>query len=166
MDSICCVADAQGYSVNGKFIICELSFYNGEMNLHQAFNPSIAWNEISPKEYRTLQFVRDNIHGLDLHPMRCLPSSKQAEEFIMKFYKKIYEEGKFIGTNNSQLEQEFKRLGIPYKRLIDAPKLFVLDSQKGNWPWTCMYHLHTNSPSPRCTVRKCMRLWKWLSENK
>ena len=167
MDSICGVADAQGFSVKGEFVICELSFDNFKYNLHRAFKPDISWTRISSKEYKTLQFTRDNIHGLDLHPDEDLMGSSKARLVIVEFFRQIHEEGKFIGIKNNQLEQELKLLKISYKRLDDAPKLSTLDENLNDLkPWTCIYHMKIDVPTPRCTMRKCFHLWSWVENCK
>lgn len=164
MNMICCVADALGFCVKGEFIICELTFFNSDKDLHQSFKPDINWPELSSREYKKLQFTQDYVHGLDLHPRKDLPSSKTARATILEFYKSTYKAGKFVAVKNGQLERELAMLKIPYKRLIEAPKLETLDEANGDIkPWTCSQHLKIDVPTPRCTVRKCYRLWSWLN---
>lgn len=165
MDSISCIADAQGFCVRGKFIICELSFFSKTKDLHQVFKPDIHWPDLSSKEYKKLQFTRDNVHGLDLHPIKDLPSSETARLFIYDFFKSTYVRGKFVGVKNSQLEKELKLLKIPYKRLDECPKLCSLDEKYiESKPWTCSYHLKIDVPTPKCSIRKCYRMWAWINK--
>lgn len=166
VNAICCVADAQGFCVKGEFIICELSFYNGTTELHQSFKPDINWPSLSSKEYKNLQYTRDHVHGLELHPRKELPLSSEARSYILEFFRSTREFARFIGVKNSQLEKEFKLLRIPYKRLEDAPKLATLDEKEPYFtPWVCSSHKKISAPTPRCTVRKCIRLWDWLKDN-
>ena len=166
MDSICCVADAQGYCVKGKFIICELTFFNDSKDLHQVFRPDIDWSRMTMNERKTIQFSCNNIHGLNPHTSKELPSSKTARSVILDFFRQTYKEGKFVGVKNNQLEKELKILQIPYKRLDDAPKLGTLDERQDvHGAWTCAYHMKIEAPTPRCTVRKCYRIWFWLENS-
>lgn len=163
---MCCVADAQGFCVRGEFIICELSFFNGNKDLYQSFKPDINWASLSSKQYRSLQYRRDHVHGLELHPIKELPLSSQARSYILEFFRSTREFGKCIGVKNSQLEQEFEFLKIPHERLVDAPKLETLDEGEQYFtPWVCSAHKKIAAPYPRCSVRKCYRLWNWLKDN-
>lgn len=166
-ENLACVADAQGYEIDGEFYICELVFYNDENDLYKLFDPDLPWTKITEKQFKTIKFTKDYVHGLDYLSVEHNPSSKTARKCIQEFYQKCATgEKKIVGVKNHHLERELKMMKIPCMSLETVPKLSILDKFYCSCEtWICNNHDKKKVFGLRCSVRKCYHIWKWIKSN-
>jgi len=165
-DELCLILDLEGFFLNKTFYVRELGYYtwNDEHGRH-AFSIPISHDSLNDRDKRTVQFVKNKIHGLSYQPT---PKEHFQNPLVLGILvQAIYEEyrqGKkaVVGYKGGHIEKDLlQKLNIPSLNLetLGCPKYDVLRTRFQDLLPSCGFH--QDDTLHHCPVTECHAFWKW-----
>jgi hypothetical protein len=175
MEKICAVVDAQGFYINNKFFVRELSMVSDELTICIEFDPGFNWHELSQEDKNIIMYSTKYIHGLYFRPFNpdkhnYLNKSEDIGFVLQKWYQMVATNQKYLFAHkNNQLGKILTELGI---QCIDLSELnfptYDKIQQKYGDVYLCAYHKRPRSFTKcnlTCAYRKACHLYRELKEN-
>jgi len=163
--NICAFVDAQGFYINGKFVVRECAIVSEKLQLCQEFNPNFKWNDLSDADKSNVKYCT-KYHGLTLNPkdLYLIPNSNKIEDYLKSFYTLLATDEKpYFAVKNDQFKQLLIDFNIPHcdlnKRNIPAIKQLERDFRT---TWICSHHMLSRNRYFKCAYRKCLIIWKYF----
>ena len=165
---VCMVIDLEGFFVQGTFQVRELGFYTWRgCHGRFAFYPSIKWNELSPKDKKTVWTVKHKVHGLTYSPRKNEHAFKQSyvKELINYLYQRNGIDGKeLVAYKGGHVEKDLlNALWIPNINLepFGCPKFekvikTIVEPLEG-----CGFHEYCDNA--HCSMVECHAFWLWMT---
>ena len=166
MDKLCAIIDAQGFIIDGKFYVRELSFneYNSPNVLTWEFELPYCFDELSPKDKITNHYIESNITGL---PYQLPIGSKHMSYDKLKpFIGYLYEKSKspsrkFFGIKNQQITDLLVELNISFISLENIPSVKQLQKF---YKTTVFCPNHTENHFGTCSAQKVDHIRRWIDD--
>lgn len=164
------VLDLEGFMIENKFVVRELGYYawtgdHGRM----AFYPPMTWNELSPKDRKTVWFVKYHVHGLTFSPMReeqAHPQSLLTPTLLSLYESFKTEKLNVVAYKGGRVEMDLlNSLHIPSVNLesYGCPRFDSLLSTIVEPLPNCGFHCHC--PNGHCSMVECHAYWLWMITN-
>jgi hypothetical protein len=161
MDKVCCVIDAQGFTLNGSFYPREITIISKTSKQTFLCDVRKVFLTSNDKDKKTNEFIYNNILGIN--------SSKDCgESGFIKLYQLyrefIYKNKNIVAIKNVQLKELLKKLNIPYIELEDYGCPAIDRLNEYYCYKACHFHKKSLMKKIRCSEQKCELLWQWIKD--
>ena len=165
--NVCMIIDLEGFFINGTFEVRELGFYTWKgCHGRFAFKPTRRWDELSPKDRKTVSVVKYHVNGLTYFPRKDENALNQdsVKKLVNYLYQRNGDEGReFVAYKGGHVERDLleslyiphvnlERFGCPkYEKILPS----IIEPLKG-----CSFH--TFCDKAHCGMAECHAFWLWM----
>lgn len=165
---VLCV-DIQGFNVNNEFLAKEVAITNGRQTNHYLFEMPAKYSSLSENDKKNVRYLTFQVHGLlfasghvEYNKINGMIQDKICDAdmvYVRGHQKKEFLDNILLDLNEGHLPKIINVENLDADAWNTSMTKFYLDVPK------CMNHLNDHKKKYKCSLRNCLVLYNWISNN-